>query len=116
VELFERIRRDRRLEPGVSVRELARRYGVHRRTVREALGSASPPERKKPARSRALVLEPAVGWIDAMLREDLQAPRKQRHTIQRIHDRLFARRPPRRAQPQATRTLRALASAASWAI
>jgi len=90
VELFERVRRDRRLEPGVPVRELARRYGVHRRTVREALGSASPPERKKPARSRTLVLEPAMDWIDAMLREDLQAPRKQRHTIQRIHDRLVA--------------------------
>jgi lambda repressor-like predicted transcriptional regulator len=65
VEVFERIRRDHRLEPGVSVRELARRHGVHRRTVREALGPALPPQRKKPART--LVLEPAVGWIDAML-------------------------------------------------
>jgi transposase-like protein len=81
VELFERIRRDRRLEPGVSVRELARRHGVHRRTVREALEAALPPGRKMPARTRVLVLEPAMGWIDAMLREDLQAPRKQRHTI-----------------------------------
>jgi transposase len=88
VQLFERIRRDHRLEPGVSVRELARRHGVHRRTVREALGSAVPPERKKPARTRTLVLEPAMGWIDAMLAEDLAAPRKQRHTIQRIYDRL----------------------------
>jgi transposase len=88
VELFERIRRERRLEPGVSVRELARRHGVHRRTVREALEAAVPPERKKPARTRVLVLEPAMGWIDAMLREDVEAPRKQRHTIQRIHDRL----------------------------
>jgi hypothetical protein len=90
VELFEEIRRDRRLEPGVSVRELARRHGVHRRTVRDALGSALPPERKKPARTRVLVLEPAMGWIDAMLREDLRAPRKQRHTVQRVHDRLAA--------------------------
>jgi len=88
VELFERIRRDRRLDPGVSVRELARRHGVHRRTVREALASAVPRERKKPARTRALVLEPAMGWIDAMLREDAAAPRKQRHTMRRIYDRL----------------------------
>jgi len=86
--LFERIRRDRRVDPGVSVRELARRHGVHRRTVREALVSAVPRERKKPARSRALVLEPAMGWIDAILREDLAAPRKQRHTMRRIYDRL----------------------------
>jgi len=88
VELFERIRRDRRAEPDVPVRELARRHGVHRRTVREALGSAVPLPRKKPARTRSLVLEPAMGWIDAMLREDLQSPRKQRHTARRVYDRL----------------------------
>ena len=69
VDLFERIRRDRRLEPEISQRELARRYGVHRRTVRVALTSAVPPPRKKPSRARAPVLEPAMDWIDAMLRE-----------------------------------------------
>lgn len=90
VELFERIRRDRRLDPGVPVRELARRHGVHRRTVRAALEAAVPPPRKKPARTRVRVIEPAMGWIDAMLREDLAAPRKQRHTIQRVYDRLLA--------------------------
>src|SRR5207248_2557327 len=52
VELFERIRRDKRLEPGVGQRELARRHGVHRRTVRLALGRAVPPERKPPVRVR----------------------------------------------------------------
>lgn len=88
VDLFERIRRDRRLEPEISQRELARRYGVHRRTVRVALTSAVPPPRKKPSRARAPVLEPAMDWIDAMLREDLSAPRKQRHTARRIYDRL----------------------------
>lgn len=35
------------------------------------------------------MLEPAMGWIDTMLREDLTAPRKQRHTSQRIFDRLL---------------------------
>jgi transposase len=88
VDLYARIRRDRRVDPGVSVRELARRHGVHRRTVREALVSAVPPERKKPARSRRLVLEPVMDRIDAMLREDLASPRKQRHTMRRIYDRL----------------------------
>lgn len=89
VELFERIRRDRRLDPEVSHRELARRYGVHRRTVRAALEAPVPPPRKKPSKTRALVLEPVMGVIDAMLREDLDAPRKQRHTMQRIYDRLM---------------------------
>lgn len=36
VELFAAIRRDSRIE-GLSVRALARKYRVHRRTVREAL-------------------------------------------------------------------------------
>jgi len=45
VELFEAIRRDHRREQ-LSVRALAARYGVHRRTVRQALASACPPARK----------------------------------------------------------------------
>jgi transposase len=92
VDLFERIRRDRRVEPGVSVRELSRRHGVHRRTVREALVSAMPPGRQKPARTRALVLEPVMGWIDEILREDLAAPREQRHTVRRLYDRMVVER------------------------
>lgn len=42
VVLFEQIRRDSRVE-GLSVRGLAKRHGVHRRTVRQALTSAVPP-------------------------------------------------------------------------
>ena len=37
VEQFEGIRRDSR-DQGMSIRALARRHGVHRRTVRQALG------------------------------------------------------------------------------
>ena len=52
VEVFEQIRRDRRIE-GLSIRELATRHGVHRRTVRQALASAVPPPRKQyPSRLR----------------------------------------------------------------
>jgi len=50
VELFAAIRRGARVEE-LSIRELARRHGVHRRTVRQALAAAEPPPRKKPARS-----------------------------------------------------------------
>lgn len=71
----------------MSVRTLAQRYQVHRRTVREALASAVPQERKKLPRRRS-VLEPAHGWIDEMLRADLTAPRKQKHTTARIYQRL----------------------------
>jgi len=39
VELYERIRHDKR-EEGLTVRALSRRHKVHRRTVRQALASA----------------------------------------------------------------------------
>ncbi len=75
VELFEATRRDARREE-MSIRGLAERYGVHRRTVRQALAAAEPPPRKVPARA-APRLDQVKGLIDAMLREDLDAPKKQ---------------------------------------
>jgi hypothetical protein len=45
VELFAAIRRDSRTEK-LSIHELSRRYGVHRRLVREALTSPWPTPRK----------------------------------------------------------------------
>jgi transposase len=89
VELYERIRRDRRDEDA-SVRELSRRFGVHRRTVHEALGSATPRARKVPERE-----SPALGpWKDIIrgwLVADVEdkVPRKQRHTARRVHQRLI---------------------------
>ena len=47
---FAAIRRDARVE-GLSIRALADKHGVHRRTVRQALESAIPPSRKTPART-----------------------------------------------------------------
>ena len=88
VELFEEIRRDRR--SGGSIRELAEKHHVHRRTVRQALASAVPPPRKAyPPRPR-----PAIGAyaavIDEWLLADRDAPRKQRHTARRVWQRLVA--------------------------
>ena len=89
VELFERIRRERRLDPSVSGRTLSKMFRVSRRTVAKALAGAVPPARK-PLPARASMLDPAAEWIDAMLRADLSAPRKQRHTVTRIQQRLVA--------------------------
>src|SRR6476619_4179647 len=86
VELFAAIGRDARVEE-CSIRELADRYHVHRRTVRQALASSVPPQRKAPARTSPR-LEPFKAAIDAMLRSDLDAPKKQRHTARRILARL----------------------------
>lgn len=88
VDVFEQIRRDRRLDPSVSARVLAKRYRVSRRTVGLALSVAVPPPRQAPNGARSSPLEPAMGWVDEMLRADLVAPRKQQHTIRRIFNRL----------------------------
>ncbi len=86
VEVFEQIRRDHE-QQGLSVRALAKRYKVHRRAVRQALDSAVPPPRKPPVR-RAPKLDEVKATIDQWLRGDLDAPRKQRHTAQRVWQRL----------------------------
>jgi transposase len=87
VELFEQIRRDRDRE-GLSIHELARRHGVHRRTVREALASPLPPERKRPEGRPAPKLGSYRALIDSWLEADREAPRKQRHTARRVWERL----------------------------
>jgi hypothetical protein len=87
VELFEQIRRDRRTG-GWSIRELAGRHHVHRRTVRQALASAVPPPRKAhPPRPRPAI-DPYAQVIDGWLLADRDAPRKQRHTARRVWQRL----------------------------
>jgi transposase len=87
VEQFEQIRRDRDRE-GLSIRALARRHGVHRRAVRQALASPLPPPRKQPEGRPAPKLGPYRPLIDEWLRADREAPRKQRHTARRIWQRL----------------------------
>ena len=87
VELFEQIRRDRERE-GLSIRELARRHGVHRRAVRQALASPLPPPRKRPEGRPAPKLGPYRPLIDGWLLADREAPRKQRHTAKRVWQRL----------------------------
>jgi transposase len=87
VEQFERIRRDSR-DGGLSIRALAGKHKVHRRTVRQALADATPPARKTPQRV-APVLGPYEAIIRRWLTEDLDAPRKQRHTARRVWQRLL---------------------------
>jgi hypothetical protein len=89
VELFERIRRDRRVEL-LSIRELAERHRVHRRTVRQAVASAVPPPRKAYPPRRRPAIDPYVDMIDSWLVADRDVPRKQRHTARRIWQRLVA--------------------------
>jgi transposase len=86
VELYAAIRRDARA--GMSGRALERKYRVGRRTIIKALSSAWPEPRKKPPR-RPSKLDRFKPVIDEILRGDLDAPRKQRHTVTRVYDRLM---------------------------
>jgi transposase len=94
VELFEQIRREYEFGVG-SIKGVARKLGVHRRMVRQALAEAQPPERKPSGRKRP-VLTPLVPFIDSILEADRQAPRKQRHTAHRIFQRILAEMPERK--------------------
>jgi hypothetical protein len=59
VELFEHIRRE--YEHGVgTIQGVARKLGVHRRMVREAIANAVPPPRKRPVRGRPKLAETFV--------------------------------------------------------
>jgi transposase len=88
VELFEQIRREYEHGAG-TIQGVARKLGVHRRLVREALMDAIPRPRKVALRERPKLLA-GVAFIDAILQGDRKAPRKQRHTAHRIWCRLRA--------------------------
>jgi transposase len=86
VELYEQIRREYEFGVG-TIQGVARKLGVHRRMVRDAVANALPVKRKKPERPRTK-LGPATGFIDTILEADRKEPRKQRHTAQRIWQRV----------------------------
>ena len=85
-DLYAAIRRD--AKAGLSKRALQRKHGVGYRTVAAALESAWPKEPKPPPK-RGSRLDPFLPVIDGWLRDDLDAPRKQRHTAKRVFDRLL---------------------------
>ena len=87
VEMYFQVRRACLVE-GMSVREASRVFGLHRDTVGKMLANATPPgyTRKRPPRKPKI--EPFTGVIDAILEADRHVPRKQRHTVKRIFERL----------------------------
>jgi len=72
VEVFEQIRRAHFGPEKTPIRELSRTFNVHRRTVRQALASPVPPDRKEAVRN-APALGPFMSTIDEWLASDATA-------------------------------------------
>ena len=73
---------------GMSVREAARVFGLHRDTVRKMLEYSVPPGYRRQRPARRPKLDPYKGVMDQILEQDLTSPKKQRHTAKRIYQRL----------------------------
>ena len=75
---------------GMTIRQIARTFHVSRRTVRDALASPKPTPYTRTKPPPAPVLGPFAAIIDQILRDDRDAPPKQRHTAaqlcRRLHD------------------------------
>jgi len=89
VDHYELIRRKHFVD-GMSQRAIAAELGHSRKFVRKALEHPIPPGYRLSKAKPRPTLDPVRARIDAWLEADLTRPVKQRHTAQRIYERLVA--------------------------
>jgi transposase len=77
VELYAGIRRAV-LVDGLSRREAAKRFGVHRNTITKMLQFSVPPGYRRRERPASKKLGPYMAWIDKVLEDDRSVHKKQR--------------------------------------
>jgi hypothetical protein len=73
---------------GLSIREIAKKLGYSRDTVKKAQVQATPLPYRRTSPAACSKLGEFVGLIEQILIEDQTAPRKQRHTAMRMFQRL----------------------------
>jgi transposase len=94
---------------GWPIRKIARQLEVSRQTVRKVLASsAEPPRYQQNVPRPRPVMGPYLPVIERWLKADETAPRKQRHTAKRVHDRLVEEYDFRGSQVTVRRAVRAL--------
>ncbi|HEY8007298.1 MAG TPA: hypothetical protein VIE66_11015 [Methylocella sp.] len=84
VELYAGIRRAVMVD-GLSRREAAKRFGVHRNTITKMLQYLVPPGCRRHERPGLKKLGPYMTWIDKVLEGDRSIP-NERHTAHRIFE------------------------------
>lgn len=72
-----------------SIRKIARELHCSRKTVRRALSNSDPPKYRRRVPPPEPVIGPVKSIIDSYLQEDRGAPKKQHHTVRKIHQRLM---------------------------
>ena len=87
VDLYRRVRRAHFVE-GMSIREVARVFDLHRSTVNKMLEYSAPPGYQRQQPPHRPKLDPYTAVIDQILQSDQDRPKKQRHTAKRISQRL----------------------------
>src|SRR3954469_6768121 len=91
MQLFKRLRWE--YEHGLgTIKGIAQKYKVHRRTVRAALHNDAPPKRKIPTRKAPKVMLVSA-FIDTILKNDLNAPFTERPSAHRIWTRMHNEMP-----------------------
>ena len=80
------------MRPGSEPTRSGSAFWDRSRTVSKMVLHSVPPGYRRTVERRRPKLDRPIGFIDQILCDDLSAPKKQRHTIQRIYDRLRAER------------------------
>ena len=87
MEVYLQVRRAH-FDEGRSQRLIARDFGLARGTVRKMCAYPVLPGHQRSQDMRRPKLDGFTDKIDQWLSEDLDRPKKQRHTVKRIHERL----------------------------
>ncbi len=87
LEIYRRVRHAV-LREGMSEREATTAFGVDRGTISTMTSFSEPPGYRLKARRPRSRMDEHSDFVDQILLKDQDAPKKQRHTIQRIFERL----------------------------
>jgi hypothetical protein len=72
----------------MSERQAAGHFGISRASVKKKMMFSVPPSYQRTAQIKRPKLDGFTGFIDKWMQDDLNRPRKQRHTAKRIFERL----------------------------